>query len=144
MRKIFLAIACVFTLMTNACADNYQAIECSQLPEKAQTFLSTYFPEAKISLIRKESDVLDHNYDVLFADGSKVEFDRKGNWTEVDCLTLPLPEGIVPAEIVKVVNAHYPGMDITKIERDDREFDVKLSNRVELTFNKQMQLIDID
>jgi hypothetical protein len=35
-------------------------------------------------------------------------------------------------------------MDITKIERDDREFDVKLSNRVELTFNKQMQLIDID
>ncbi len=144
MKKIFLAIACVFTLMANACADNYQAIDCSQLPEKAQTFLSTYFPEAKISLVRKESDVLELHYDILFVDGSKVEFDRKGNWTEVDCLTLPLPAGIVPEGIVKVVNAHYPGVDITKIERDDREIDVKLSNRVELTFNKNFQLIDVD
>ena len=29
-------------------------------------------------------------------------------------------------------------------ERDHREIEVKLNNRVELTFNKHMQLIDID
>ena len=96
MKKIFLALACVFTLVTNACADNYQPIERTQLPEKAQAFLSTYFPEAKVSLVRKEIDVLELNYDVIFTDGSKVEFDRKGNWTEIDCLTQPLPQGIVP------------------------------------------------
>ena len=144
MKKIFIALACVFTLVTNACADNYQPITQTQLPENAQTFLSTYFPEAKISLVRKEIDVMELSYDVIFADGCKVEFDRKGNWTEVDCLTHPLPEGIVCEAINKVINAHYPGVQATKIERDHREIDVKLSNRVELTFNKHLQLIDID
>lgn len=144
MKKIFLAIACVFTLATSACADNYQPVYQNQLPEKAQIFLATYFPEAKISLARKEVDVMELTYDVIFTDGSKVEFDRKGNWTEVDCLTNPLPEGIVPDAICKVINAHYPGAKVTKIERDHREVDVKLSNRVELTFNKNMQLVDID
>ena len=144
MKKVFIAIACVFTLVTNACADNYQPIDRTQLPEKAQTFLSTYFPEAKISLARKEIDVMELNYDVIFTDGCKVEFDRKGNWTEVDCLTHPLPSGIVPEAIEKVIRTQYPEAQATKIERDHREFDVKLDNRVELTFNKNMQLVDID
>ncbi len=144
MKKIILAIACVFTLVTNACADNYQPISQTQLPEKAQTFLATYFPEAKISLARKEIDVMELSYDVIFTDGCKVEFDRKGNWTEVDCLTHPLPSGIVPEAISKVIRAQYPDAQVTKIERDHRETDVKLTNRVELTFNKHMQLVDID
>ena len=144
MKKMMLFLACVFTLVTTACADNHQPIERSQLPEKAQTFLSTYFPDAKISLARKELDVMELNYDVIFTDGSKVEFDRKGNWTEVDCLTNPLPSGIVPEAIDKVIRAHYPEAQVTKIERDHREVEVKLNNRVELTFNKHMQLIDID
>ena len=144
MKKIILAIACVFTLVTNACADNYQPISQTQLPEKAQTFLATYFPEAKISLARKEIDVMELSYDVIFTDGCKVEFDRKGNWTQVDCLTHPLPSGIVPEAISKVIRAQYPDAQVTKIERDHRETDVKLTNRVELTFNKHMQLVDID
>lgn len=141
---MMLILACVFTIVTNANADNYHPINVSQLPEKAQTFLTTYFPEAKVSLARKEFDVTELSYDVIFTNGSKVEFDRKGEWTEVDCLTQPLPAGIVPATIEKVIKEQYPDAKATKIERDRREIDVKLSNRVELTFNKKMQLIDID
>ena len=144
MKKMMLILACVFTVVTNANADNYRPINMSQLPEKAQTFLTTYFPEAKVSLARKEFDVTELSYDVIFTNGSKVEFDRKGEWTEVDCLTQPLPAGIVPATIEKVIKEQYPDAKATKIERDRREIDVKLSNRVELTFNKKMQLIDID
>ena len=144
MKKIFLALACVFALAASACADSYQPITREQLPAKAQTFLSTYFPDAQVSLVRKEVDVMEMNYDVLFMDGSKVEFDRKGNWTEIDCLSHSLPVSIVPEAINKVINTHYPKTQVTKIERDHREIDVTLSNRVELTFNKHLQLIDID
>ena len=84
------------------------------------------------------------SYDVIFTDGSKVEFDRKGDWTEVDCLAIPLPPGIVPKAITEAVKSQYPDAKVTKIERDHREYEVKLTNRVELTFNKKMQLIDID
>jgi len=144
MKKMMLILACVITLVTNVKADNYQAITLTQLPANAQTFLSTYFSGSKISLVRKEIDILELSYDVIFADGSKVEFDRRGHWTEVDCLTQPLPAGIVPADISKHIKAQYPQAYPTKIERDHRETDVKLSNRVELTFNKKNQLIDID
>jgi nicotinate-nucleotide adenylyltransferase len=47
-------------------------------------------------------------------------------------------------ETVSTVRAQYPDAQVTKIERDHRETDVKLTNRVELTFNKHMQLVDID
>lgn len=144
MKKMMFILACVFALVTNANADNYRPINVNQLPKKAQTFLTTYFPEAKISLARKEFDMTELSYDVIFTNGSKVEFDRKGEWTEVDCLTHPLPAGIVPKNIEKIIKEQYPDAQAIKIERDRREIDVKLSNRVELTFNKKMQLIDID
>ncbi len=144
MKKMILTIACVFSFVAIIKADNYQPITRNQLPQKAQTFLSTHFADAKTSLLRRELDVTELNYDVIFTDGSKVEFDRRGSWTEVDCINQPLPDGIVPAEIANYINAHYPGAKVIKIERDYREYEVKLNNRVELTFNKKLQLVDID
>lgn len=144
MKKTMLILACVITLATSACADNYQPITRDQLPQKAQTFLSTYFPKAKISLVRRDMDIVTSSYDVIFTDGCKIEFDNKGNWTEVDCINHPIPDGIAPATIENIVKTQYPGARITQIEIDHREYDVKLSNRIELTFDKKMQLIDID
>lgn len=137
-------LACVLTFVTTAKADNYQPITRDQLPTKAQTFLTTYFPTAKTSLIRRDLDLTELSYDVIFTDGSKVEFDRKGHWTEVDCVSRPVPTGIVPETISKTIKDQYPDATVIKIERDLRDYEVKLSNRVELTFNKSMQLIDID
>lgn len=144
MKKMMLILACVLAFAANVKADNYQPISRDQLPLKAQTFLSTYFPEAKISLSRKEIDVVELSYDVIFTDGCKVEFDRKGNWTEVDCLTHTLPSGIVPEAIVKAINERYPDAKVTKIERSHRKIEVELNNHVELTFDKNLQLVDID
>lgn len=144
MKKMMFILACVLTLAIGVKADDYRPITREQLPEKAQTFLATYFPNSKTSLIRKDLDLTDLSYDLIFVDGCKVEFDRKGNWTEVDCITHPVPTGIVPEAISKTIKAQYPDASITKIERDHRHYEVTLSNRTELTFNKNMQLIDID
>ena len=144
MKKMMFILACVLTFVTTAKADNYQPITRDQLPTKAQTFLTTYFPTAKTSLIRRDLDLTELSYDVIFTDGSKVEFDRKGHWTEVDCVSRPVPTGIVPETISKTIKAQYPDATVIKIERDLRDYEVKLSNRVELTFNKSMHLIDID
>ena len=139
-----LILACVFSLVTNAKADNYQPINRNQLPEKAQVFLSEYFPNTKISLVRREIDLTELSYDVIFTNGSKVEFNFRGYWTEVDCINHPLPTGIVPASIEKTVQEQFPKTKITKIEVDRHGYEVKLNNQRELTFNKKMQLVDID
>ena len=76
--------------------------------------------------------------------GDKVEFDKAGEWTEVRCRQTGVPAQIVPAQIAEYVKTNYPDAVILQIERDSREWEVKLSNRWEITFDKQMRVIDID
>lgn len=77
-------------------------------------------------------------------DRTKIEFDSKGNWEEVDCKQGKLPQNLVPDYVQQFVNAQYPGTVYHKIERDRGEVEVKLDNRLSLKFNKKGELIDID
>ena len=91
-----------------------------------------------------ETGLFEKSYDVVFNNGEKVEFDRRGNWTEIDCKLSSVPAGLVPAKIASYVKSTYPGTKILQIEKDDSQYEVKLSNRLEVTFNKNFQVVDID
>ena len=79
----------------------------------------------------------------MFADG-KDEFDRKGEWTDIDCKYSAVPTGIIPAPIAKYVADNYPDNKIVQIERDTRSTEVKLDNRMEIKFDKQHRVIEMD
>ena len=59
-------------------ADNDKPIEMNQLPVKAQTFITTYFKDQKVALITQETGLFYKSYDVVFASGEKLEFDKSG------------------------------------------------------------------
>ena len=42
------------------------------------------------------------------------------------------------------VKTNYPDARILQIEYDDNEYEIKLSNRWEITFDSKMRVIDID
>ena len=73
-----------------------------------------------------------------------MEFDKSGEWTEVKCSQSEVPSKIVPAAIREYVKTNYPDVKIVSIERDRKEYEVKLSNRLEITFDSQMRVVDID
>jgi hypothetical protein len=50
----------------------------------------------------------------------------------------------VPEAIRLYVQSNYENTKILKIERSSKEYEVELSNRLELTFDKEFHLIDID
>ena len=125
-------------------ADNDKPIQIGQLPTKAQTFISTYFKNAKIALAKQETELFDKSYDVIFTNGEKLEFDKSGDWTEVSCKINGVPAAIIPQAIRTYVETNYPDAKVLKIERDRHEYEVKLSNRWEITFDNQMRVIDID
>ena len=91
-----------------------------------------------------ESDFFYKSYEVIFTNGDKVEFDNKSNWEEVNCKYSSVPTAIIPAAIQKYVATNYPDAKILKIERDKKDYEVKLSNRTELKFDLKFNLIDID
>ena len=145
MRKFMLAtfVLISFVFIT-AKADNDRVIKKEKLPVTAQKFISTHFPGIKISYVKEERDFMEKNYEVVFTDGSKIEFSRRGEWKEVDCRYTEVPSAIVPDQIEKYISEHYHNEKVLQIDRNHNSYEVRLSNRLELTFDKNYNITDID
>ena len=145
MNKIIIIALAVFSLgIITAKVDNDRLIAKENLPKKAQQFIDSNFKNSKITYVKDESYFLEKSYEVLFADGTKVEFNRKGEWKEIDCRHSSIPATIVPAKILEYVNSNYQDVRILQIERDRVDYEIKLSNQLEITFDKKFNIIDID
>lgn len=139
-----MALVCLFTMSVNAVASKDKPINVSQLPQAAQQILKTDFPKMKVALAKMETGLFDTSYDVIFTNGDKVEFDRNGNWTELNCSHTEVPARFVPSEISSYVKKNYASAKILEIEKSRSDYEVKLGNGMELTFNKKFQVVDID
>ena len=144
MKKILVLFVCLFSLQTVVRADNDRPITVAQLPAAAQQFIKKYFADVNVAFAKEEKDFFKTSYEVLFANGNKAEFNSSGEWSELYCKYTVVPAELVPAQIADYVKQYYAGANVLKIERGYADYEVKLSNRLELTFNKQFQLIDID
>lgn len=144
LRSLPLILMCLLFSCSQVTADDDKPIDFVDLPEQAQTFVSNYFAEKTVALAKVESGLFRKKYDVIFTDGTKLEFDGKGNWTEVDCRKSSVPADVVPTEISKYLASTYSDAQILKIEHEDGDYEVSLSSGMEITFNKKFQVIDID
>ena len=145
MKKLMIFALALLTFgVTAARADDDRPIEVNQLPEKSQQFIQKHFPKEKVSYAKMEKDFMDVTYEVVFTNSTKVEFLKNGEWKEVDCKYSTVPSAIVPQEITKFVTERYPDTSIVQIDRDKRDYEVKLTNGLELTFDLKFNLIGID
>ena len=144
MKKIIFVLASIMMTAGIASADNDRIIAFDQLPAKAREFVKQYFPSEKVSYVKEESDFMEFSYEVVFAQGTKVEFSGQGEWKEVDCRYSTLNEKLVPAQIRDYVSKNFPDTKFVKIEKGYRGYEVKLTNRLELTFDAEYRLVDID
>ena len=148
MKRIFrilmIAICCMLTCNMAANAGNDKPIAINALPIKAQTLLSNHFNNQKVMLATIESGVVSRSYDVVLQNGTKLEFDKKGNLTEIDCKQDIVPAQLIPQAIRNYLKDNYAGQSVKKIEMNKNEYEVELANGLDLTFNKHFQLIDID
>lgn len=144
MKKLMIALVCLFALQGMAKADNDKPIEVKDLPQKALIFMNKHFADIKVSYAKLEEDLWEKKYDVVMVNGQKMEFDKNGEWLEVDCKFSTVPEAIIPEDIKVYLKQQFPEQKIIKIERDKRGYEIKLSNKLEITFDKKFRAIDID
>ena len=141
---LMIAICCMVSYNTVANAGNDKPISVNTLPAKAQALLTKHFSNQKVVLATIESNVIGKNYDVVLKNGTKLEFDKKGNLTEIDCKQGTVPTQFIPQAIKNYLKANYARQSVKKIEMNKNEYEVELTNGLDLTFNKHFQLIDID
>ena len=111
-------------------------------------FAKTYFPDTEVLAPIKDG----FDYDVTLSDYTQIGFDGnifgKLEWDEVDCrhasLSTTVPAALVPAEITNYVNRIHGSQTITKIAKDNRGWDIELSNGIEVEFDKRFNVIDFD
>lgn len=144
MKKVISIVAVLLLALGVACARADRPIKVSELPTTAQSFLKTHFPNAKISFAKEDDEFLYKEYEVLLADGTKIEFDGKGEWENVDCKYGAVPDAIVPLQIKDYIKANYQDAKVLQIDRDGRYYEVSLSNHLDLTFDMKFNLVDID
>ena len=145
MKKIAFLFICLFTMSLSVWAGNDKPIDMTEMPKAAQTFIKTHFASQSVAMAKMENEFMSKSYDVIFTNGDKVEFDKKGNWTNVDCEHTQVPVAIIPQAIQQYVNKNYPQAKVVKIEKNDRKgYDIELSNGFDIEFDKKFRVVEID
>lgn len=142
MKKIFAIIAVSMVAVTLAKADD-RPVGFSQLPSAAQTFINDTYPGEKISYATVDDDLIRPDYNVVLASGVRIQFENDGRLEKIEARS-GVPEGVVPVQICDYVGMHYPDAVIVEYEIGRRAYEVRLSNRLELKFNRNFNLIEID
>ena len=128
---------------TEAWAYN-KTLTCKDLPQKSLDFIEQYFPEEDMTTIYMERDFLEVRYNVILSNNTNIEFFRNGDWKEINCKTSEVPDEFIPEEILVKIDQMYSDATIISIDRDNHEYDIKLSNGVDMTFDKNFNLTDFD
>ncbi|MBB4036517.1 hypothetical protein GGR21_002423 [Dysgonomonas hofstadii] len=145
MKKLIILFFGLIAIQSTIKAGDDKPINFAQLPEQSQLFIKKHFDEKSIALVKMESDFFEKSYEVIFTNGNKVDFDKKGLWKEVDCKYTELPVDIIPVQIKDYVSKNYPNIKISKIEKErGNRYEVELVNGLDLTFDSKFNLIDID
>lgn len=143
MKKHILTFAAVLLFSFISCAkDNLTQLE--QLPPKAQEFVKTYFSDYTIQYVFSDKEFADVDYKVRFEDGTEIEFNAKGEWTDVSGNRNCIPTGFILKEIIDYVEKNHKDLCITDIEKDFNRFNVELNGHLEIEFNHKGKLISYD
>jgi len=137
--KIFI-FALLSLFVTNSALADDRPIPAEQLPAAAKTFVKTHFKGQSITYAEKDAT----SYECRLSDGTEIDFDRKGNWDNVESSNKAIPSSLVPQAIQQYVKTKYGKHVITKIDKERYGYEIELSNDLDLKFTKKGQFIGID
>ena len=123
MKKIFVSAALLFAGITASFAgDRERPITLDKLPAAAQEFLAANFKDLTLAYAVEDPKFIGSEYEVIYTDRTEV----------------------VPVQIADYVKKSFAGESIRKIDRDKYTWEVELSNGLEIKFDRNFQVIDID
>lgn len=146
MKKILLTAALLFAGITASLADNNERpITLDKLPVAAQTFLKTHFADLTLAYAVEDPKLVGSEYEVIYTDRTEVDFRSNGEWSSVERRYAAVPASIVPAQIsAYVAKSSFSNQYIKKVERDAYTWEIELSNGIEIKFDREFHVIDID
>ncbi|ATA69149.1 PepSY-like domain-containing protein [Capnocytophaga cynodegmi] len=118
----------------------------NELPQEAQSFIKKHFSQYTLDYIILDKEYFSSDdYTVRFSEGLKIEFNEKGEWTEIDGNYTEIPTEFISKNITSYVKAKFANTRIVKIEKGFfGTQEVKLSNGLELEFDSKGNFKRVD
>ncbi|CEN37970.1 PepSY-like domain-containing protein [Capnocytophaga cynodegmi] len=118
----------------------------NELPQEAQSFIKKHFSQYTLDYIILDKEYFSSDdYTVRFSEGLKIEFNEKGEWTEIDGNYNEIPTEFISKNITSYVKAKFANTRIVKIEKGFfGTQEVKLSNGLELEFDSKGNFKRVD
>ncbi|MBO7189367.1 MAG: PepSY-like domain-containing protein [Alistipes sp.] len=150
MKRVTATLLAIIATATTAFATSLyitsedRPVSYDELPAEAKSFIENNFANDEVSHIILDRDVISVDYNVSLTSGTKLEFNSRGEWKEVDTRNSIVPNNIVPQAIAEYIKKNYPNREITEIKRNHTYTEVTLKGGLELTFNKNYNVVDVD
>ena len=139
---IAILIIALVAVMTTSCSD--KQVPVNEVPAACQTFVKQYFPNQALFYAEKDLSWFSYKYEVVLADGTRVEFDADNVWRKIESPMTGVPVAAIPAPVATYLNTSHPGILVKKIEKESYGYDVELINELELKLNEQGALMEMD
>lgn len=145
MKKMFLLMA-MMGLTLSGFAKDVITRDMNNLPVAARTMIKKHFPNAKLSYIKMDKDFMEAaTFEAVFEDGTQIDFNKKGEWTEVDCKLTPVPAALIPAAIQAYLKQNFPDVGVENIEKMRKGgFEVELHNDLSVRFDAKGKFMRLD
>lgn len=145
MKKILTFVVMAIFAIQYVSAEDVVTKDVMQLPLAARNFIKQHFTNPEISYIKIDNEFLKgKQYEAVLTNGTEIDFNSKGEWTEVDTKKASVPASIVPAYVKEYVAAHFNTNFITQIKRERRGIEIELNNDLNLKFNTNGKMIEMD
>lgn len=143
MKSVIVSGIFALVLLMTACSD--KPVIPEQLPVPVNSFIQQTYPGEAITFAQKDLELTGWKYDVFLADGTYIEFDTDDMWDKIESsMTRPVPQQLIPAPIAAHLQANFPGTVVTKIDKERYGYEIELATGVELKYNKQGVLTEMD
>lgn len=142
MKKI-IVIATVLLVSSAIMRADDRPVTFAQLPAAIQNFINVNYPSDKISYATVDDDFIRPDYNVVLVSGVRLQFTNSGALEKIESRA-GVPDSFVPVQIKDYVKMYYPESFIVEYEVGKKRYEIKLSNRLELKFNRNFNLVEVD
>lgn len=142
--KLFVAALVVSTTFAVEVNAQKTPVGQSELPQAANSFLKAHYGAEKVSSIIMDKEIFSVDYEVVLANGVEIEFDKKGQWKEIDAKTQEVHASLLLPETKNYLAKNFPGQKVVKIERGLNLIEVELSSGTDIKFDKKGFFVKID
>ena len=144
MKRLMSVLLAVLAITSVFAADRISR-NVNDLPQAARTALTRHFGKAKVNFIKIDDKFLGSpEYTVVLNNGTEVDFDSKGEVTEVEAGPAGVSSSLILKPVQTYLSKNYRGAKVVELKIKKNKYELELSTGQDLEFDRAGNFLRVD